>query len=105
MGGAVGALWVDENELVVLAERGDYAAVSDALRLGVDVRAQSANGGDSALIVAARRGDVKLLCMLLDHDASRGAVLQRNAQNESALSVAAGGPRTRVLKMLLRRCE
>ena len=105
MGGAVGALWVDENELVVLAERGDSAAVSDALRLGADVRAQSANSGDSALIVAARRGDVTLLRMLLDHDASRGAVLQRNAQNESALSVAAAGSRTRVLKMLLRRCE
>ena len=38
MGGAVGALWVDENELVVLAERGDSAAVSDALRLGAYCR-------------------------------------------------------------------
>ena len=105
--GEESSLWSStQSDIVWLAEEGDYASVDALLHQGADVRAQRGGDGESALIVAARNGDARLLKLLLSHSsASRSAVALRNRRNESVLSVAAAGKRTSVLKMLLRRCE
>ena len=92
--GEESSLWSStQSDIVWLAEEGDYASVDALLHQGADVRAQRGGDGESALIVAARNGDARLLKLLLSHSsASRSAIAAACACCRAFLRSACAAP-------------
>lgn len=85
------------EEMFIAVNLGDADSVEGRLRQGVDPDVQDAQG-NSALMLAAREGHVKVAAVLLDHGAK---VYKRNQYGETALMLAAYHGHNPVIDLLI----
>ena len=91
----------DEN-LLAAAENGDLDAVKVALEEGADINVQNKFLKESALHIAASRGFLSIVQLLLENDAD---FLLLNATDMTALHLAARDGQTRVVEFLLETAD